>query len=569
MTLTFDQIRKFFEFHHPGQKIGTRNKAGVMCRFHEDYTPSCTLFLDGNGGFHCNGCGAKGNVFQFQARIDASTVAQAEAKVAEITGAKHSGPDHGGYLGPVVASYDYRGNSGQLIFQKRRYQPAGKAKSFVVYRLVNDRWEKGLAEDTPRVLYQQHAVVCANIVCVTEGEKDSDALTALNLYPENPAARVACTCSHGGAWKPSDSPKWLESYNPYFAGKLVLIFEDNDEPGRTYSAHVAASVAPFAEAVKVIRFADLPEKSDVSDYLATHTVADLRERIRSTLRWTPAEVVASKPMFQDAAAFACEEIAPVQWLVEGVVPAAGNGIVCGDPKASKSFHAVDLALSLATGTSWLGMRVAKRVRTALVSREDSPGLTQRRIRKLMLGRSEYLQAENWMLVNTRRHTADFKVMNPAHLDQLLRELKEFRVEFVVLDVFRSIHDSEENDNDQIPKVLEKVNRIQTECNCAVALVHHISKRDTENIFRGLRGASAIHGWMEWGIGISVANPDEQDKTLYVRKLEFESKEGVCSPVYSQIVSGDPSVVRIVRTDSPVAPKKQRPGIAGAARPSLQ
>ena len=27
--------------------------------------------------------------------------------------------------------------------------------------------------------------------------------------------------------------------------------------------------------------------------------------------------------------------------------------------------------------------------------------------------------------------------------------------------------------------------------------------DDSNIFKGLRGASAIHGWMEWGIGISV------------------------------------------------------------------
>ena len=90
MTLTFEQIRAYFEARHPGQKIGTRAKASVKCVFHDDRTPSCTLFLDGAGGFHCNGCGAGGNVFQFEARFSGCTLAEAEAKVAELTGAKAS-----------------------------------------------------------------------------------------------------------------------------------------------------------------------------------------------------------------------------------------------------------------------------------------------------------------------------------------------------------------------------------------------------------------------------------------------------------------------------------------------
>jgi DNA primase len=88
VILTFDQIRNFFEHHHPGQRIGTRNKASVKCRFHDDSTPSCTLFLDGAGGYHCNGCQAGGNVFQFQAKVTGCSLPEAERQVAEITGAK-------------------------------------------------------------------------------------------------------------------------------------------------------------------------------------------------------------------------------------------------------------------------------------------------------------------------------------------------------------------------------------------------------------------------------------------------------------------------------------------------
>jgi hypothetical protein len=129
------------------------------------------------------------------------------------------------------------------------------------------------------------------------------------------------------------------------------------------------------------------------------------------------------------------------------------------------------------------------------------------------------------------------------------------VEFVVLDVFRSLHDSEENDNTEVQQVLQRINRIQNECECAVALVHHINKVSSENIFKGLRGASAIHGWMEWGIGISVVNPEEEDKAKYIRRLEFESKEGTAAAIYTRIHEGDSSNVRIERVERPDEPRR--------------
>jgi len=44
------------------------------------------------------------------------------------------------------------------------------------------------------------------------------------------------------------------------------------------------------------------------------------------------------------------------------------------------------------------MGVPRRVRTALVSREDSPALTQRRINRLLCGNQRYgLQLSSWMV----------------------------------------------------------------------------------------------------------------------------------------------------------------------------
>ena len=553
MTLTFDQIRAYFEARHPGQKIGTRAKVSVKCIFHDDRTPSCTLFLDGAGGFHCNGCGAGGNVFQFEARFSNCTVAEAEAKVAEITGAK---PGFGSFakLGPVIAAYDYRDDDERVLFQKRRYQPEGEQKTFRIFRPgENGNWIAGIdpldGAPTKRVLYNQPRVVTANVIAVCEGEKDADNVAQSGLWAERTTLRLATTCNFDGAWRPGEKSKWLPAYNVYFAGKFVIVFADNDENGGAWAQSVAQNVHPYAHTVKIIRLPGLPAKGDVSDWLVNHTAKELETEIAKAPNWKP--IVASRPysMFQDAVQFAAEAQATVDWLIEGVIPRAGNGIIGGHPKAAKSFSSLDLAMAASCGVPWMGLRILKPIKTAIVSREDEAGLTRRRINKLIGGRREYSDLEDRMLVNTRHHQADFKVTRDDHMDALIEQLGRFGAELVVLDVFRSIHDGEENDNTEIAKVLAKVTRIQTELKCACALVHHIAKVDGPDIFKGLRGASAIHGWMEWGIGISVTNPEEEDRGKYIRRAEFESKEATASAIFFQIVeSSDHATVRLQQAD---------------------
>lgn len=547
MTLTFEQIHAYFVHRFPGQKIGTRNKISVKCCFHDDRTPSMTLFLDGAGGAHCNGCGAGGNIFQIEARISGCTVAAAETKVAEITGAKATVMSK---LGPVIAAYDYRDDNDRVVFQKRRYQPEGERKTFRVFRQTEDgQWLSGIdapdKEATRRVLYNQPRMVTANMVCICEGEKDCDTLAGAGLFHDRSQWRIAYTCSFDGAWQKSERPKWLSHYNPYFAGRSVLIFADNDEPGEVYAQHIAASVAPYALEIRIVRLPGLAQHGDVSDWMQTHTVAELEAFIRTAPKWRAIVIEREYRTMQDLVQFAAEAPSTVDWLLEGVIPRSGCGIIGGHPKASKSFAALDICIALSSGARWMGMGVPKRIKTALFAREDDPDLTRRRTKKLLAGRNEYLDTEGWCLVNTRTHQADFKITNPQHADEMIEQLGRFGCELVVFDVFRTIHDAEENDNTEMAKVLTAMTRIQTELRCGVAIVHHIAKADSVNIFKGLRGASAIHGWMEWGIGISVVNPEEEEKANFIRRAEFECKEASSSAVYYRIAeSPDHAAVKL-------------------------
>ena len=168
---------------------------------------------------------------------------------------------------------------------------------------------------------------------MVEGEKCAQAVMNADLFA-NAGYSIAVTTSFDGAWKPGQKPKWLDSYNAYFAGKLVIVFEDNDESGRTYAATAAAAISNFASEVRRVSFPELPEKGDVSDFLETHSAAALEQRILSAPVWTKeVQNLSSKAVstqarpatnfrFEDLNELLQRPEVPVNYLVEGL-------LVCG------------------------------------------------------------------------------------------------------------------------------------------------------------------------------------------------------------------------------------------------
>jgi putative DNA primase/helicase len=154
-----------------------------------------------------------------------------------------------------ICGYDYRDEDGKPLFQVIRYEP----KTFKQRRPgINpgDPWIWNL-EGVRRVLYRLpeliEALALERPVFVVEGEKDADALCGLN---------IAATCNPGG------SGKWREEYSERLAGAEVIIVPDNDEAGRTHARQVATSLSKWGARVRWLDLPNLPEKGDISDWLA-------------------------------------------------------------------------------------------------------------------------------------------------------------------------------------------------------------------------------------------------------------------------------------------------------------
>jgi predicted P-loop ATPase len=168
-------------------------------------------------------------------------------------------------IGKIVATYDYVDVTGELLFQVVRFDP----KTFRQRRPNGSGWEWGLGKVKP-IPYRLPDIRDAHTVFVVEGERDVD-----NLKEK---LGVCATSSPMGAGK------WRMEFGEYLEGKHVVVLPDNDEPGRAHAEAVAASAAQYgARAIRIVNLPNLPEKGDVSDWLAAGgTLEDLRALVRET-----------------------------------------------------------------------------------------------------------------------------------------------------------------------------------------------------------------------------------------------------------------------------------------------
>jgi hypothetical protein len=67
---------------------------------------------------------------------------------------------------------------------------------------------------------------------------------------------------------------------------------------------------------------------------------------------------------------------PIQWTVKQLIPTTGIGTIYGPSGSAKSFTTLDLALSVARGLSWCGLKV-RQSGVVYVAAEGSGGLKQR------------------------------------------------------------------------------------------------------------------------------------------------------------------------------------------------
>jgi len=268
------------------------------------------------------------------------------------------------------------------------------------------------------------------------------------------------------------------------------------------------------------------------------------------------QVDTSEEMFVPWSKFRLHGSESVDWLVDGVIEKGTNGFLLGLPKARKSLAAAALAVSLVTGTPWLGFPVRRR-RVAIVSREDFAGTTSRRLKQLFRGvdvdpESAWIDDVFWL--NSRAEAKHLMLTDMRCLKTVIANLKKHRTEFLFLDVLKVLHESDENDAKEMGAVLKRVEQIRDDVGCQICIVHHSRKAwdDAMTLSEITRGSSVIAGFAEFLIGMRLV-----DDELKVMQAKFETKADQSQrPLYWKVEHYDPTrSIRLVRTEWE-PPKKQ-------------
>ena len=160
-------------------------------------------------------------------------------------------------------------------------------------------------------------------VWVVEGEKDADALARLGL--------TATTAPMGAG-------KWRRSYSEALRGADVVVLPDNDQAGQAHADAVARSLRGIARRVRLLALPGIPQKGDVSDWLAAGGTREALEALAAdTPDWTPPDAAAPAPL---AVVRRLADVQPeaVMWLWPGWLPRGKLALLDGDPGLGKSPH---------------------------------------------------------------------------------------------------------------------------------------------------------------------------------------------------------------------------------------
>lgn len=196
-------------------------------------------------------------------------------------------------------------------------------------------------------------------------------------------------------------------------------------------------------------------------------------------------------------------VAPPRWLVERLWALNGVGVLGGAPKACKSFLALDLALSVASGTPCLDTFAVPTAGPALVYfAEDPVEVVLSRLDQLCLHRQLDLdRLPLWVLT-----PPSLRVDLDAEQRRLELAIQTYKPRLLVLDPFVRLHRIDENDAGQVSGVLAFLRTLQRTYDLSVLLVHHTKKNGPagQQAGLGLRGSSDLHAW--------------GDSNLYLRKV---------------------------------------------------
>lgn len=222
-----------------------------------------------------------------------------------------------------------------------------------------------------------------------------------------------------------------------------------------------------------------------------------------------------------------------RWLVEALWGARSVGVIGGAPKCSKTWLGLDMALSVATGTSCLGKFAVPEPGPVLVYlAEDALPVVRERVEGMARHRGLDLARVEVHVITASVLRLD---RDPDRV-RLLETARRLQPRLLLLDPLVRLHGIDENNASEVAALLAYFRSLQRLLDLSVILVHHTRKNTAGGATagQGLRGSSDIHAF--------------GDSNLYLRR----AKEHLVLSTEHRAAPASPPIALALNTANPEA-----------------
>jgi len=452
-----------------------------------------------------------------------------------------------GEEGPPVGSDEIRRHIYKVDGQARRIKikissKADRSNWFNIYRVVRSDgvtgWQYSKPDGYSLISYPPgidpfDAELADDDLNWPEGEKDADAIVRLG----------ALAITFGGTG--DGLPPGCESF---FIGRNVIILADNDEGGRKHAEQKAALIHSVAQSIRIVHFLELPEKNDVSDWIALGKDRDdLQARVDQTPNWSPpvvANVVPLPAAKRRLISHRASDIQPerLEWIWPGRIARGKAALVGGPPGLGKSQVTANIAATVSTGGRWpCDEGRAPQGDVVILSAED--GIADTIVPRLIAAgadtNSVHIVAAATKLDGTGRKTFSLKT-DVDLLEELSRGIGTVRL--IIIDPISAyMGGADGNGNVETREVLEPLAEMANRLGIAVVAVTHLNKGGAggQSALNRFAGSIAFVAAARSAYLIIEDSEDENRRLFLQAKNNLGPKgKGLAFRVEQRLIPGD-------------------------------
>lgn len=196
----------------------------------------------------------------------------------------------------------------------------------------------------------------------------------------------------------------------------------------------------------------------------------------------PSADASTPPRYQFEPVHSFSSTQALPWIIKGVLPKAGLGVVYGASGSGKSFVVLDMGMAIARGAEWRGRKV-KQGRVAYIAAEGADGF-----RKRLAAYAQHNAVDLTDVPMTVLNAAPNLLEKQDAVDVAKGIKASGGADLIIIDTFaQTTPGANENAGEDVGKALGYCKRIHESTGAMVLLIHHSGKDAT----KGARGWSGL------------------------------------------------------------------------------